>query len=260
MKEGFVMKLPRIQRVHSKWVKTELLMGNRQLRSYVPETQKLTVHTLETMLNRYGMVYVKPDQGSHGKGVMRVERVTNGYATIYQYQIGQTVKKFYTLSAMYADLKDNKTKKLYLVQKGIDLLTYNKRRFDIRVMVQKNPQDEWVATGLIGRVSHPNNIVTNYHSGGTPMGLKKLLESKPNKQDRRELRALLRKIGVQTAEHFERKYPRIKELGLDIALDQNHHPWILEVNTAPDPYIFKKLKDPSVFRTVYRYFKAYGGV
>ncbi|UUZ90327.1 YheC/YheD family protein [Paenibacillus sp. P25] len=43
-----------------------------------------------------------------------------------------------------------------------------------------------------------------------------------------------------------------------MAIDQKLYPWILEVNTWPDPWIFRKLKDKRIFRRIYRYSKAYG--
>jgi hypothetical protein len=33
---------------------------------------------------------------------------------------------------------------------------------------------------------------------------------------------------------------------------------VLEVNTSPDPYIFRRLKDKSIFGKIRRYARAYG--
>ncbi|MGO4276757.1 YheC/YheD family protein, partial [Paenibacillus sp. TAF58] len=35
-------------------------------------------------------------------------------------------------------------------------------------------------------------------------------------------------------------------------------PWVLEVNTAPDPFIFNQLKDKKMFFKVLRYARANG--
>jgi D-alanine-D-alanine ligase-like ATP-grasp enzyme len=67
----------------------------------------------------------------------------------------------------------------------------------------------------------------------------------------------LRGLGVAVAAQLERKFPGIKEIGVDIAVDQQYKPWILEVNTKPDPYIFQKLQNKAVFRKIIRYVRAY---
>jgi hypothetical protein len=85
-----------------------------------------------------------------------------------------------------------------------------------------------------------------------------LLRPYLNGEQRNQLYARLRRIGVKVASAMERRYPRVKELGIDIALDAGMRPWILEVNTMPDPFIFRKLPSRETFRRIYRYAVAYG--
>jgi hypothetical protein len=47
----------------------------------------------------------------------------------------------------------------------------------------------------------------------------------------------------QVAKAFQRRYPSIKELGIDIAVDKSLFPWIIEVNTRPVIKLFNGLKD-----------------
>lgn len=63
----------------------------------------------------------------------------------------------------------------YIVQQGINMITFNKRPFDIRVMVQQKPAGGWETTGILARVAARNKIVTNYHNGGKPKELAALL-------------------------------------------------------------------------------------
>ncbi|MFS0725108.1 YheC/YheD family protein [Paenibacillus sp. 1P07SE] len=243
-----------IQRVVSKWSKTSVLLGSEKVAAYIPHTRKLSQESLSAMLRQYGMVYVKPDRGTYGIGVIRVETAGEGY----QYQENMRVRSFASYDAMYQSLKNMIGNRTYLVQRGIHLLRYRKRRFDLRVMVQKSPSGQWETTGLIGRLAHPGKIVTNYHSGGTPMAFGDLLATHLPQAEHRSYAARLEKLGVQTAQRLQQVYPGLKEIGIDVAIDTQMRPWILEVNTKPDPYIFRKLKDRSIFRKVYRYGRAYG--
>lgn len=243
-----------IQRVKSKLAKTEVLNRNENLRDFIPLTRKLTEANLHDMLARYSMLYAKPDLGTFGQGVIRIESSDNGY----RFQLGTSVHRYNTLNGLYQGILQHKKKGVYVVQRGIHLLKHKGRRFDIRVMVQQTPKGEWESTGIIGRLAHPSRIVTNYHSGGTPMSFATLTGRHMSAERRRSYIDRLRRLGISVARQLQTQYPRIKELGLDVAIDTEFKPWLLEVNTRPDPYIFRKLENKSVFRKIYRYAVAYG--
>lgn len=241
--------------VSSKWDKTAALIKDKNVRSYVPETLRMNSESLRKMLNRYSMVYIKPVSGTYGKGVMRVEQV-GGQSPRFSYQLEFKKRTFTSFDSLYHSILEHKRKGPYLVQQGIKLLTHNKRRFDVRVMVQRNEEGIWETTGIIGRVSHPEKIVTNYHSGGTPMKLRPLLKTHLGSSKAGEYERVLAKLGVRTASVLSKEYPKIQMIGADIGIDSDFNPWIIEINTKPDPYIFKHLKDRSVYRKVLRYYRA----
>ncbi len=246
-----------IQRVRSKRAKTDVLLNDPIIREYIPSTRDFSPSTVEEMLEQYGMIYVKPVYGTYGSGVIRVEKKT-GNVQPYFFQSNETKYAFSTFYEMYRKLLAVKKRKEYLTQQGIELLKISGRRFDLRVMVQKNPKSQWETTGMIGRVAHPRKIVTNYHAGGTPMPVDTLLKQSLTSEQWLSYESGLHQLGTDIASALERRYPRLKEIGVDVAIDQNLKPWILEVNTMPDPYLFKKLPDRSVFRKIYSYAAAYG--
>ena len=246
-----------IQRVQSKQAKTDALLADAELQAFVPDTRSFNEQTVRYMLDRYGMIYVKPVRGTFGKGVIRIE-YSAGEAEPYVFQSGERKYRFDSFDRMYDKLLTVKQSRAYIAQQGIHLLKYNNRRFDLRVMVQKNPANKWETTGMIGRLSHPRRIVTNYHSGGTPLPVERLLAPSLDSEQINELQSRLRKHGVKVAATLERKFPRLKEIGIDIALDERLKPWILEVNTLPDVYLFRKLPNRSTFRRMFAYAVAYG--
>ncbi|NBD25042.1 YheC/YheD family protein [Paenibacillus glycinis] len=243
-----------IQRVKSKWAKTKVLLLSEQLRERIPVTKRWNIPELEAMLDEHGMVYVKPDQGTFGLGVVRVEKNAD---LAYTYQTGTVPQRFGSFDKMAASLQKRIGSRPYLIQQGIPLLTYDGLRFDIRVMVQHNPKHVWETTGIIGRLSHPQKIVTNYHSGGVPMAFDKLMQPHVTQPQIDSYKMWLADIGKSVAAQLQTRYPRLKEIGIDIAIDESLRPWILEVNTLPDPYIFRKLGDKTMFRRIYRYCLAY---
>lgn len=239
------------RRVSSKWKKTAALLKDNILSDYVPETVRMSKVSLRTLLKKYEMVYIKPVVGSFGIGVMRVKRTESGY----QFQVKERVRSFKDFDNMYRSILKNTNKKNYLVQKGIHLLKHNGRRFDLRVMTQYAPNRRWETTGIIGRVAAKNKIVTNFHSGGTIVTANRLLTGHTN--DVEEKLTSLSKLGVKAGKAMQKAFPGVYVIGLDVALDKSLRPWILEVNTSPDPYIFRKHPKKSVFRKIMRYAKLY---
>ncbi|MGW8957915.1 YheC/YheD family protein [Paenibacillus sp. NPDC055715] len=246
------MKFSQAQTLCSKWHKTKLLLQHRGIKPFIPDTRKYNKANLKSMLEQYGMVYVKPERGTFGKGVMRVEQ-EEGQRFAYQYE--EKRLEFKSLDGLFTSLSKKSGKQSYLIQKGIHLLRHQKRYSDIRVMVQRNAKGRWESTGIIGRLGHPRKIVTNYHSGGTPMALEQLLESHLTKSKQAELIKKLNELGITIATHLQKTYPNFRQIGVDIGLDRGFTPWIIEVNTKPDPYIFNQLKDKSMYRKVLSYWR-----
>jgi glutathione synthase/RimK-type ligase-like ATP-grasp enzyme len=236
----------------SKLKKTAALLKNEQFKEYVPQTFKMSKATLFEALHTHHMVYIKPDSGMHGIGVIRVEW-KNGEIWPYSYQTGLRIYQFSNFPSLYESLRERIKSKSYLVQRGIHLLKYRDRPFDIRVMVQRNKKSHWETTGMIGRVAAPGKIVTNYHSGGMLVSVEKLLSSHLSNETSNRYVRQLGELGRRAALQLARMYPGLREIGLDIALDNKYHPWILEVNTSPDPYIFRSLKNKKIYEKVIRY-------
>ncbi|MEK3714454.1 YheC/YheD family protein [Paenibacillus sp. FSL R7-0333] len=260
-----------ISRISNKLTKTTVLAKKSELKRHIPETRKLSRRVLQAMLQNHQMVYIKPCCGSLGEGVIRVEQrmlrsssgagrseAEPGTRQSYRYQAGTKIHTYSNYSEAYQALLAETRGRSYLVQKGIRLLTYGGRPFDIRVMVQRNPQGEWEATGAAGRVAHPQKVVTNGSQGGTIYPVETLLKAYTRSEKRSELLAQMYKLGVKCALQLSSAYPGLKEIGLDLALDRRLTPWILEVNTAPDPCPFTKLKDTRMLERIVRYGKAYG--
>ncbi|WP_178020844.1 YheC/YheD family protein [uncultured Paenibacillus sp.] len=251
-----------IQRIASKWEKTKVIRQKESLRPYIPDTRKYSFEHLRDMLEAYGYVFVKPDHGTYGIGVMSIEHWTDdlspGSPLQFKLRHGIEYELYPTVEELHAALVGKIGQKPYLIQKGIHLLTYRRRRFDIRALVQQTPRKTWETTGFIGRIAAQQKVITNYHGGGSVMLIEDLLSSHLTPKEFAEKYKEMKSVGVQAALQLARKFPKLKEIGLDIAIDEQHQIWILEVNTKPALFPFKLLHPKEVYQKIRRYAVAYG--
>ncbi|MFI2858761.1 YheC/YheD family protein [Paenibacillus sp. JSM ZJ436] len=255
-----------VQRVSSKWAKTKILLLNKSLASYVPDTAIYSYNELQHMLDAHILVYIKPDQGTYGNGVMCVEKAsglleehTSANAVHYLLRYETKTEVYKELDALHRAVVHLCGGKEYIIQKGITLLKKNGSPFDLRVLTQQTPSGSWESTGMIGRVAAHQKIITNHHSGGTTAHFRSLMKDHMNPEEAEQLRRKLKDLGVQVAGQLQKKYRNLKEIGLDIAIDERFHIWILEVNTKPALFPFKKFfKNPAIYRKVKKYALAYG--
>jgi len=241
-------------RISSKWTKTRVMSGSSLLASHIPETRKLTGGSLAKLMNRYGMIYVKPDTGSLGVGVMKIAR-SGGRWTV---RTGTRRKTFASFRQMYAWLRTRTKGRRYLAQRGIRMIGLGKRPADFRVMIQRGRKAGWRMTGVAARVAHPGKAVTNGSQGGSIYAADALLRRSFGTKKAASVRRKFRALARATAGRLSGAYPRMNELGLDVAVDRKGRCWILEVNTSPDPCPFTKLEDASMLRRIIRFARGYG--
>lgn len=72
------MKVKKADPLQSKWYKTKLLLQSGFIKRYIPDTRRFSRSNLEQMIYSYGMIYVKPERGTYGNGVIRAERGERG--------------------------------------------------------------------------------------------------------------------------------------------------------------------------------------
>jgi glutathione synthase/RimK-type ligase-like ATP-grasp enzyme len=224
------------QYVASKWKKATLLLQDETISPYIPDTRLFIKHDLLDMLNRYPVVYIKPDEGMKGKGIICISNNEAGYMI-------KTTSQTLTvdsLERLYRKLFSIAKKYRLIVQQGVNLIRYREQPIDFRILMQK-PRNKWVYCGIVGKLGGKGSIVTNYASGGraVPFGgaIYQTLHVEPSKikQLRDEIRTLCYKVCTQLTS----VYPGLRELGIDIAVDQSGDIWILEVNTTPGHQLFR---------------------
>ena len=226
----------------------------KMIRSFLPDTRKATLSNIKIMLRLYGSVYLKPDEGTGGHGIYKITKEKNNFIL----RTGSNVSNFNSLNVLFASIHRILIRDQYIVQKGIVLLKHNNRPFDVRVMVQKNEKGILNVTGVIGRQAKRNKIVTNYHSGGTPLPIDTLLKTHLNDESRKKYIQIIERLGIEASTVLGKSYRSKRAFGVDIAIDYKMKLWVLEINTKPDMSIFNTLKNKTMYKKILRYSKIRG--
>lgn len=236
---------------HNKMRKTRILLGDPHVRAAIPKTVILSTSSLKRMLGTYGTVYVKPNVGALGVGVMRVRKLS---ASKYEWRYKLSRKHVSSISQLYALIHSYKKSGSYLVQRGINLMKYRGRRFDLRVVTQRrNANDGWRVTGIAARVAAAGRIVTNGSQGATIHPYQQVFGANMSAQQTGQMRGSIDNLALRIARRYTLTYSKCIELGLDVAVDNRRRVWLLEVNTKPQIKPFTKLKDLTMYRTIMAY-------
>lgn len=210
------------------------LVHSKEINSFLPNTAPLEDYdTFVEMLNNYETIYVKPVNGSKGKGILRIDK-TEDYFTVYYSSFSEEVTTtFHSSYVLYKRILERIKKQPYLIQRGINLIKLDNRPIDFRILCIKNKED-WKVVSSIARISPKANMVSNIAQGGEQIRtievLKDLYDDKIAQQYMKQIHELALNVSSQISQCYKGLFG---ELGIDVALDEDGKPWIIEVNSKP---------------------------
>lgn len=236
----------------NKWETHDILYQNSKLRRFLPETVKYqSAEALVRFLDKHPLVYLKPWHGSLGKDILRIKKENNTY--LYNYRQGKsTVSGTWTDTAEMADaVRIFVGRRSYLMQQGLELVTYFGRVFDIRVLIQKNGSGHWVISATVARVGREGSPFPNIAAGGCALSIEQVWQDLFHREwARSPKRDQIEQLAGLVAVTLDKRLGDFGEMGLDIGLDNEGKLWLIEVNSKPSRKVFpqgdKALKARSI--------------
>ncbi|MGE5561536.1 MAG: YheC/YheD family protein [Chloroflexota bacterium] len=228
------------------------LAADPELRRHVPETLRYDgARSLRTLFARHPALILKPVWGSLGLGLIRVRRTASGY----QWETGTSVRPHNCkrLASLVACLRPHIGNRSYLVQQALELATYQGRRFDVRVTVQRAGDGEWRVSGMVAKVGGHNRIATNVARGGRAVNLMRVLNASFGPLQAAQCASGLSSLGLRIAPVLARHEPGAADYGFDLCLTKDGHPWFLEANHRDLRYAFRDAGDHDLWANTYRH-------
>ncbi|MFF2018523.1 YheC/YheD family protein [Paenibacillus sp. NPDC058177] len=240
----------------NKWNLFEWLHSSRFTSKHVPTTRRLrSPGTLTAMLKNHDSLYLKPESGKAGKGIMRLKYLADT-ALPYRLQI-QTGRKNVTyktasMERLWSRISKEKGSARYIVQQAIDLATHRGRPFDLRVLLQKNSRGNWGVTGIGARLAGARSITTHVPRGGTIEEPSSMLEGTFSTERAAAILKSVPTTALLMARQIERASEyRLGEMSMDLGVDHNGGLWFFEANSRPmkfDEPAIRKLSLERIFQ------------
>lgn len=218
---------------------------SRTLIEYLPETEVTEDYRqVKRFIDNVGNVILKPIYLSRGRGICIICKEEEGYK-ISDYRYRQVKELFIENSEKLKeflitnkDFFDN-----YLIQRYLQLAKVDGAPFDIRVVMQKNVEEKWQCSGVECRVAAKKSLITNISRGGYALTLNEALERAFDLEEekREKMKGAIYDICLNLCKSLDRLNHHFAEFGIDIALDEEGKPWIIEANVFPSFKGFKKM-------------------
>ncbi|ANE49109.1 endospore coat-associated protein [Paenibacillus swuensis] len=233
----------------NKWHLFEWLKKSKSTRKYIPATRKLTTAAeFGKLLKQHTVLYLKPERGKAGVGIMRAKQTTNKehpFRLTVQDEKGSHTYRFTTLSKLWSKLSRFTGDEDYIAQQGIQLASVSQRPFDLRLLVQKNYKGQWDVTGIGARVAGVLSITTHVPRGGSIDDPEKLLTVSFGSEIAKKLMVKAKHAAHLIARQVEKGAGHsLGEMSMDMGVDEKGNIWFFEANAKPmkfdEPHIRKK--------------------
>jgi hypothetical protein len=240
----------------------QICESTERIKSFIPQTSLFRQKwDLQDMLSKFGMVYLKPIQGKKGEGIYMVKKEVDQLILTNYKKEKQT---FRTINELKAYLDKHIRNEDYILQQGIATI-YKNKQVDFRLYMQKNVNGTWVCQGSVGRVAQEESIVTNLKqiahisTGEKVIRIVFQVDSEKAKQIMNGAIVACKEV----CNVLDQKLGHFGDVAIDLIIDNEYKPWILEVNNLYGVESLKILEDMetlSALRTnPFLYARAIGG-
>jgi hypothetical protein len=239
--------------LRNKWIVYRTLGRVSAFRPHLPVTKLYqSSDDVSMMLRKFQTVYLKPINGTGGRGILRIDRQKDGSLLLQGRNHARSIvqpRRIARSSLSSAISGWDMHGDRYIVQQGLNIKLSSGRIHDYRMLVQKNGSGSWEVTGCAGRIGPLRSITSNLHGGGEAASMNSLL-SQWIRSDIAisQIRETAETFGINVARHLEATYGALCELALDLAIDRNGKIWLLEVNPKPSREVFKQAGEREVYR------------
>ncbi len=215
------------------------LERNTGFQPFLPVTSSFSQENIDAMTKRYSSLIFKPDKGTVGEGIIKMDRAEAGCWDVKFRSGNKLLHLEIPQSSMFAQLRKYTANHRYILQETIPLATYQDSPFDIRVSVQKDGHGEWGVTGMVGKAARPGHYLSNVAQGGKVYSLTELLSEYPHLKKEKIYQAIS-EVALSMANYLSNQLLHLADIGFDFGITRDGHPFFIEMNGRDQRYSFAK--------------------
>ncbi|MNM56410.1 Endospore coat-associated protein YheD [compost metagenome] len=244
--------------LRNKWTIHQTFEQKSRFRPHLPDTLLYRSSAdLRRMLKENPVLYIKPINGTGGRGILRIERPKHPAGRFDMQGRRQNrqiiAPRRVSLTELEAIVRRWCLGGRFLIQQGIPLRLPDGRVHDYRMLVQKNGEGKWELTGMAGRVGARRSVTSNLHGGGHAARAETLLKEWLGSGEKAaQVIQIAGKLGLDAAAFLEESFGALCELALDLAIDREGRIYILEVNPKPAREVFFRAGESDTYRKALR--------
>lgn len=224
----------------NKWDIYQRIVHDSKARTYLPETiLGPSKEQLKDLLLKYKMIYLKPVEGYMGLGIVKMYYKPNGIFCRYNRKRTNYLKRFSSLTAALKHIFESKSLKGYIAQQGIQLIQLDDRAIDLRVHTNRDRYGRWKMTAVAAKMAGKGSVTTHIRTGGEVFSFDDVIERFFSRERQTIVKNKLEEAVLTLSESIENHLPEyVGDIGFDIGIDQEGHPWMFEANSQPGRHIF----------------------
>ncbi|WP_052948850.1 YheC/YheD family protein [Mesobacillus campisalis] len=222
------------RRFLNKWEVHQWLYASKKLQRFLPESCVYSRHSLQLMAESHEVLFLKPINGSRGRDIIRIQRQGSTCHVSLSSRNGIESLTTCQKEELHAILKGYLKKQLYLLQQGLPLLRMDKRSVDFRILCNRSSMHDWRVTSTVARLSAQGHFAANLAVGGDTIHPLRILRNFFGEAQSTSRLDMIRELALEAANcTADSSGDLFAELGIDVGIDDNGHPWIIEVNSKP---------------------------
>lgn len=207
---------------------------------YMPEFDLYSKQSVLNMLYDYGTVFIKPDESTGNRGVIRLRLVENGKIEL--------MDSYGKVKEIDESTLPEWSQTRYFVQEAIDSIGYDGRSVEVRVYLQRM-QSTWEVRAIIPKIAPDAEKFSSVsYRGGTTLPFVDVFGDESE-----ELERELKNACLLMSDELTKHITGLRELGFDMGVDKHYNTRYIEVNTRPALGAVRLTKNMVLYETINQY-------